>query len=111
MGRHILQTLRRWLPRAGRFLWLCFCGFMVVLVADDFIQLHATPQDYAPLFGSEAAHGLWQYSSKAAYTAHGLLLLGWFAAGGICALGRGILRGAWTLPAHVALTLVYLTCA
>ena len=90
-----------------RLLWLLFCGFMAGLFSHELWNVHARPEEYAPLWGAVATSAFWQYASRELYILSTALLSVWFLAGAGLALWRRP-AGRILLRAHVVLSLLWL---
>ena len=90
-----------------RLLWLLFCGFLALMFTVEIWNVYARPEEYAPLWGSEAASAFWQYASREIYVLYTAVLSVWFLAGVGLALWRRP-AGYRFLQAHVVLSLLWL---
>ena len=90
-----------------RLLWLLFCGFLALMFSVEIWDVYARPEEYAPLWGSEAASAFWQYASREIYVLSTAALSVWFLAGVGLALWRRP-AGYRFLQAHVVLSLLWL---
>ena len=90
-----------------RLLWLLFCGFLALMFSVEIWDVYARPEEYAPLWGSEAASAFWQYASREIYVLSTAALSVWFLAGVSLALWRRPARYRF-LQAHVVLSLLWL---
>lgn len=90
-----------------RLLWLLFCGFLALMFSVEIWDVYTRPEEYAPLWGSEAASAFWQYASREIYVLSTAALSVWFLAGVGLALWRRP-AGYRFLQAHVVLSLLWL---